>query len=129
MSFSQKQIVTCECGHEFEWDIWSSINVTRDPDLKETLFNGLLNVVVCPFCGIFFYFETFILYHDEKKKYLFYIYNHDCPEDKTKLTQKAKEDCELVNQKAEKKIFLDYKVEVFFGLDEVLEFLKKEEDL
>ena len=129
MSVSEKHNITCRCGKKFEWDIWSSVNVTKDPDLKDLLFDGLLNVVVCPFCGDLFYYENFILYHDEKKHYLFYVYNHDCAESKVDLVKKAKYDCEFVNQKADKKIFVGYKIEVFFGLDELVEFLRREEEL
>ncbi|MBN1383500.1 MAG: hypothetical protein JW983_01290 [Elusimicrobia bacterium] len=128
MSSNQKQPVECGCGKTFEWTLWESINVTTDPDLKESLLNGTLNVVVCPYCGLLFYYERFLLYHDEKKRYLFYVYNHDCEEDKEVLKKKAVADCRAIRDKSEKhEIFSDYRIEVFFGLDNLVKFLKEEE--
>ncbi|MDD5687140.1 MAG: CpXC domain-containing protein [Elusimicrobia bacterium] len=129
MSYSNKQNVECSCGKEFEWDLWDSINVTTDPDLKEMMLNGLLNVVVCPYCGLLFYWERFLLYHDEKKRYLFYVYNHDCKDNRDELREKAKIDYETVKQKSDNMFLADYKIEVFFGLDELVEFIKNEEEL
>ena len=129
MSYSQKQDVVCSCGKGFEWDLWDSVNVTTDPDLKEQILNGLMNVVVCPYCGLLFYYEKFLLYHDEKKKYLFYVYAHDCEETKDEMRKKANDDYELVKKQSTDNIFADYKIEVFTGLDELVEYLRKEENL
>ena len=129
MSSYQKQNVKCSCGKDFEWDLWDSVNVTTDPDLKEMLLNGQMNVVVCPYCGLLFYYEKFLLYHDEKKRYLFYIYNHDCKEDREILREKAKDEYETIRQKSKNTVFVDYKIEIFYGLDELVEFVKNEEGL
>ncbi|MFH1540366.1 MAG: CpXC domain-containing protein [Elusimicrobiota bacterium] len=127
MSFCQKREIKCFCGKEFEWELWDSINVTTDPDLKDVILNGQMNVVVCPFCGVLFYYEKFLLYHDEKKRYLFYVYEHNCKEDKTKLKEKANCDYETVKKQSNNTVFTNYKVEVFFGLDELIQFLNEKE--
>ena len=127
MSFCQKQEIRCSCGKEFEWDLWDSVNVTTDPDLKEMILDGQMNVVVCPYCGILFYFEKFLLYHDEKKRHLFYIYHNDCKDDRTDLKKKAICDYETVKKQSSDTVFTDYKIEVFFGLDELVKFLREEE--
>lgn len=129
MSFCQKQEIKCSCGKEFEWELWDSVNVTTDPDLKEMILDGQMNVVVCPYCGLLFYFEKFLLYHDEKKRHLFYIYKHDCKDDRMDLKKKAICDYETVKKQSSDTVFTDYKIEVFFGLDELVQFLREEEFL
>ena len=127
MSFCQKQEIRCSCGKKFEWNLWDSVNVTEDPDLKEMILDGQMNVVVCPSCGLLFYFEKFLLYHDEKKRYLFYVYEHDCENDRAELKKKAAGDYETVKKQSSGAVFTDYKIEVFFGLDELVRFLREEE--
>lgn len=129
MSFCQKQEIKCSCGNVFEWDLWDSVNVTTDPDLKEMILDGQMNVVVCPSCGLLFYSEKFLLYHDEKKRYLFYVYNHDCKETREELKKKANCDYEAVKKQSDDAVFTGYKIEVFIGLDELVQFLRGEDDL
>ena len=100
MSTNAKHNIKCGCKKEFEAVLWDSVNVTKDPDLKRVLLNGELNVVVCPSCGLLFYVDKFIIYHDEKKKYFFYVYTHDCEEDRASLEGRMKADYELLTQKA-----------------------------
>ena len=57
--------VGCECGISFPTSIYSSVNVTQDPDLQEALREGALQSVVCPFCKRQHQLRTPIIYHDE----------------------------------------------------------------
>jgi len=128
MSTSVKHNIKCRCEKEFEVELWDSVNVTKNPELKKTLLNGELNVVVCPSCGLLFYAEKFIIYHDEKKKYLFYIYPQDCPDDRQKLITKVRADYELLKQKSNDTFLKNYSMDVFIGLDELVRFLNEEDE-
>ncbi len=63
--------LTCpDCGEEFDFDLYESVNVTLDPELKEKVLDGSIFAPVCPKCG---HFEVLIhpfLYHDMDKKYM-----------------------------------------------------------
>jgi len=128
MSTRAKQNVKCLCERKFEVDLWDSVNVTKNPELKKVLLNGELNVVVCPSCGLLFYAEKFLIYHDEKKKYLFYIYCHDCQDDRPMLLKKLNADYELLRQKSGGAFLSDYKMDIFIGLDELVQFLHEDEE-
>jgi hypothetical protein len=60
--------LTCACGASFEADLWDSLNVTLDPDLKEQLLAGKVNVVTCPECGAEAFVEKDLLYHDLERR-------------------------------------------------------------
>jgi hypothetical protein len=36
-----------KCGHLQDTVVWTSLNVSLDPDLREKLFNGEINVFIC----------------------------------------------------------------------------------
>ena len=63
--------LTCpECGEEFDFDVYESVNVTLDPNLKEKVLDGSIFAPVCPKCG---HFEVLIhpfLYHDMEKGFM-----------------------------------------------------------
>ena len=63
--------LTCpECGEEFDFDVYESVNVTLDPDLKEKVLDGGIFSASCPKCG---HTETLVhpfLYHDMDRKFM-----------------------------------------------------------
>lgn len=63
--------LTCpECGEEFDFELYESVNVTLNPELKEKVLDGSIFAPICPKCG---HFEVLIhpfLYHDMEKNYM-----------------------------------------------------------
>ncbi|OQA92690.1 MAG: hypothetical protein BWY26_00107 [Elusimicrobia bacterium ADurb.Bin231] len=129
MSTCQIYDVECRCHAEFQAKLWDSINVTKNPELKEKLLNGEVNVVICPVCGLMFYVEKFVLYHDEKKKFMFYVYTRDCPETRDDLLSKALKDYATLTAKSECDFLSNYNFNVFKGMDELVFFIKQNEEL
>ena len=68
MSLSIIKTINCECGNKFEADVYLSVNITTDPQLKKKVLDGKINSVVCPECGRQHYLEPF-LYTDMKKSF------------------------------------------------------------
>lgn len=65
MSRSIASRVTCPlCNGSQVATIWTSINVTADPTLKEPFLRSELNVLRCKRCTIDTPIETSVLYHD-----------------------------------------------------------------
>lgn len=60
----QTQITCPNCGTPYVADINQVIDVGRQPQLKELLLSGQLNVAVCPNCGAGGRIATPLLYHD-----------------------------------------------------------------
>ena len=62
--------VNCpQCGHLQETPVWSSLNVTLEPDLRKKLFNGEINVFVCQKCENKALINVSLLYHDMDRQY------------------------------------------------------------
>ncbi len=52
MSLEMSENVICpNCGRDHEVTFWSTINVSLDPTLRSSLFNGEINQFKCPACG------------------------------------------------------------------------------
>ena len=60
----QTQISCPNCGAPYVADIHQVIDAARQPQLKEMLLSGQLNVAVCPSCGAGGRIATPLLYHD-----------------------------------------------------------------
>jgi hypothetical protein len=66
--------VNCpNCGTPFSADIHQIIDIGRQPELKQMLLSGELNVAVCPSCGTAGQLSTILLYHDPEHE-LFMLY-------------------------------------------------------
>jgi len=70
--------ISCpECGQVQTVDIWDSINVTHDPQLREKLFKNEINVFLCDHCGAFYDSLLDWLYHDMEKKIMIFVQHSD----------------------------------------------------
>ena len=69
----QTQITCPSCGTPFAAEVHQIIDVGRQPELKQMLLSGQLNVAVCPSCGTGGQLATAMLYHDPAHE-LFMIY-------------------------------------------------------
>lgn len=58
-----------KCGHLQDASVWSTLNVTLSPDLREKLFNDEINVFACQKCGNRVLINVALLYHDMERKY------------------------------------------------------------
>lgn len=54
--------------------MWSSVNVTIDPELKEQLFNAEINRFACKRCGHEAFMPVSLLYHDMEGKFCIQFY-------------------------------------------------------
>jgi hypothetical protein len=67
--------ITCEeCGEEFKGIVWTAIHAAQDPELKELLLGGELNILMCPKCSHAAYQDHFLLYQDPAAELIAYIY-------------------------------------------------------
>ena len=69
------------CGHLQDNVVWTSLNVSLDPNLRERQFNGEINVFVCKACGNEALIGVALLYHDMKRKYCVQYYPVQAIED------------------------------------------------
>jgi ribosomal protein S27E len=71
MSASKTYPIRCpECGREQTVELYDSINVSQQPELKTALFENTLNQVQCPGCDAQFRIDKPLLYHDPDRDIL-----------------------------------------------------------
>ena len=70
MTIKEEQLMGCPvCGHKQITEFYQAINVKLNPELKEKLFNGRLNMFVCEECGKRAVVDLVFLYHDMDKRF------------------------------------------------------------
>lgn len=70
MSLSRTTKLNCpQCQHEQDMEIWTSVNATMHPHLKDQVMKLLLNVFQCEKCGHQAHVDTSFLYHDMTVRY------------------------------------------------------------
>ena len=66
--------LTCnKCGHEFPIEVYESVNVTMDKDLKEKVVTKKIFEFTCPECGEFHRVIYPFLYVDMEKMFMVYL--------------------------------------------------------
>lgn len=74
---SRKETITLncpECGEPQQTVVWHSLNVTLDPQAKQELFEGRINVLSCEACGSSFKIDGPLLYHDMELEFAIQYY-------------------------------------------------------
>ena len=61
------------CGAIHKVDVYSSINLSQDPELKDNLRNGSIFVWECPHCGQSNLVKYPLLYHDPENKVMIWL--------------------------------------------------------
>jgi predicted RNA-binding Zn-ribbon protein involved in translation (DUF1610 family) len=80
----REQEVPCpRCGKIVPTTIWSTLNVTVDPERKEKLFGGEINLFRCPYCGLESHMPVPLLYHDMAGAFLVQFYPPESLEDQS----------------------------------------------
>ena len=76
-----------QCGNMQETMVWSSLNITIDPDLKDRLYAGDINVLECEDCGNRARIKVPLLYHDMTKQFCVQLYDIEMLDDYDFLRQ------------------------------------------
>ena len=85
-----------QCGTEREVILWEKINVKMNPDLKENLLNGTLNMLKCKDCGYEARVDIPLIYHDMNKKFFIHFApDYPVSEEKTLIENLDKETATL----------------------------------
>ncbi len=63
-----------KCGHPQPFTLWKSLNVTLNPELREKLFRGEINVFHCDSCEFTSLIDYPLLYHDMERAFCVQYY-------------------------------------------------------
>lgn len=73
MSQLKTYSITCpKCGQAQSVELYDSINVEDDPDIRNALICNKINVVTCSSCSFVFTVEKPVLYHDPEREIMIY---------------------------------------------------------
>jgi hypothetical protein len=121
--------VTCpECDNKFKGIIWTAINAKEDPELKELLLGGELNILMCPECAHTFFYEHFLLYQDPLLNLVAYVYPPDEEDQREELEILMQRGFKEAQETFDPKDRLPYGPQLFFGLDRLIEKIRVEEE-
>jgi len=68
MSQKKTHEIACPlCGREQEVELWDSVDVGEDPELRDRLLSGLINRVECAGCKKWFRIDKPLVYHDREQ--------------------------------------------------------------
>jgi hypothetical protein len=120
--------VTCgQCGKEFKGTVWTSINARQDPELKDLLLGGELNILFCPECSHTFFYEHFLLYLDPVLNLAAYVYPPDEEDHKKDLEEMMKRGFADAQAAFDPKDRMKCAPELMFGLDELQRRIHEED--
>ena len=129
MSISNLEEIKCPCGEVFEAELLSAISVSDNPELKEALISGEINIVCCPACGDMFHAERFILYHDSENELIAFIYPLSFQNQAAQCKQKMQREFKAAVDNFEDKNKITYEPLLLFGIEELVIILKVEQEI
>lgn len=121
--------VKCEkCGEEFRGTLWTAVHAKQDPELRDLLLGGELNMVMCPQCAHVAYQDHFVLYQDPDAELIAYVYPPSQKDQAAVLTEGMFKGFEEAQSVYEPKERLAYKPILVFGLETLVEMMREEEE-
>lgn len=128
-SIKLSETLTCPNGCEpFDAERWSFVNVTQNPELKDAVLGGELNLFCCPHCSTFFHGDTDLIYFDEEASLLVFVFCAKNRRDKEALLEKMRRDYALLKDTLFKRVNLNSEPIYVFGLEELQEVVRREEE-
>jgi hypothetical protein len=122
MSKPKRSSVTCSCGTTFDADVFKSINVSAEPDLKAKILAGQFNIVRCPNCGRDLAAEVPFLYHDADASQMVWVYPTSSAGQAEQIREKLRRSREMLGTVLPASQ-IDAHREVVFGIDELIDWL------
>lgn len=129
MSISNLEEIKCPCGEIFEAELLSAISVSDNPELKEALIAGEINLVCCPKCGEMFYAECFILYHDSENELIAFVYPLSFQNQAAQCKKKMMKEFQLALESFTEKNKINYEPLLFFGIEDLALVIKAEQEV
>jgi len=65
-----------KCGAQQDEDLYDSVDVGKEPELRKRLLENRLNAVTCNSCGHAFRIDKNLLYHDSRAGWMIYLNPH-----------------------------------------------------
>jgi hypothetical protein len=121
--------VTCEeCGEEFKGTVWTAVHAAQNPELKDLLLGGELNILFCPKCAHTFFYDHFLLYQDPRLKLVAYVHPIGDEHQREELEVMMHRGFDEAQAAFDPKDRLPYRPVLYFGLDQLKDDVRRRED-
>jgi hypothetical protein len=127
-TFNELDVTCGACGEEFKGTVWTAIHAGQDPELKDLLLGGELNILFCPQCAHTFYYEHFLLYQEPRLHLVAYVYPISEESRRPELEVLMKRGFAEAQGTFDPKDRLAYGPSLFFGLDALQARIRHEEE-
>ncbi|MDD4004676.1 MAG: CpXC domain-containing protein [Elusimicrobiaceae bacterium] len=127
---SLKGVITVSCPQdcgEFDAEVWTLIRADEDPDLKDMVRGGELNLVQCPVCGKLFYGSVPVVYLDPQADLSIFVFPQ--AGEHGEVERKLREEFALLRDGLLRELKMHAEPVVFFGAELLKEFLVSEQFL
>jgi hypothetical protein len=119
--------IECEnCGEEFRGTVWTAIHAKQDPELKDLLLGGEINLIMCPDCGQVAFHDHFLIYQDPEIELIAYVYPETQASEREVLEKEMKRGFSEAQAVFETKDRFTYEPILVFGLESLVEMLHSE---
>lgn len=126
-TYNEIDIICEECGEEYRGTIWTALHAGVDPELKELLQGGELNLTRCPQCGKVAFQDHFVLYQEPAAELLAYIYPEFQRDQELELKKMMLNGFREAQATFPEKARILYEPILLFGLESLIEMLQAEE--
>jgi len=123
MSRPKRRSFSCTCGAHVDAEIFSSANVTLQPELKDAILSGRFNLVHCSACGRDRDAEVPYLYHDMDAGLLVWVYPAASASQASQIREKIRRSYEIVESVLPTPDATPSR-DVVFGTDELIQLLR-----
>jgi hypothetical protein len=125
------EIECSHCGSKQNVTFWESIDVSVDPDLRQRLFQGLINVFKCQKCEKETFISVPLFYHDAEKEFCVQFFPVDWLQDESLLLDAFTGEGELSTALFQLQETSDYmkRTHIVFDMDELLRYIVFREKL
>lgn len=124
MSIESEYTLTCSCGRMFHADLYDTVNVTAEPELRASIMEHRLNVVECPRCHRECYVDKPFLYHDMDRDLLLYIYPVACAPQEPELRAEIDR---RVRRMPHQQVLRRKTIDVLFGVERLVDLLSAQD--
>ncbi len=130
MSFMTEKEIECpNCSFPNSVEIWTIINASTDPELKELLIGGEINLIKCQSCREIFFADEFFLFHDKDNELMAFVYPSSDAHREEELKKQAMMDFQESQATTPDMEKLDYEPLVLFGMESLIALLNNEEEM
>ncbi|MBI4051509.1 MAG: hypothetical protein HY400_03285 [Elusimicrobia bacterium] len=130
MSFKGLVEMRCPGGCQpFEAEVWSFVRGDRDPDLREKIMAGEMNLLICPECNQTFYGEEPLIYYDPSMELFAFVFPASYEKEKSRWQEKMEADFANFQASLPEAQWLHDAPLLFFGIEGLQQMLVEEQGL